>query len=128
MDEEKEREIKFKMWNIKLKEMFEYNILWGNYGQGDGYIGVIPFGESLTKYRYKDNMILIDPHNCKIMQYTGLKDKNGKEIYFDFHIISDGISKTVVHWNSWNLLDDVENGFDDWEIIGNIYDNPELIQ
>ena len=60
-----------------------------------------------------------------IMQFTGLKDKNGKEIYegdimknYDYHFF-------VVEWNKKNARWD--NCFGR-EVIGNIYENPELIK
>lgn len=79
-----------------------------------------------------------------VMQYTGLKDKNGKEIY------EGDILKKIGHWGiriEWGLekgmvvrdLDKVryinkncnmsvyQYELHTWEVIGNIHQNPELL-
>ncbi len=71
-----------------------------------------------------------------IMQYTGLKDRNGKEIYegdilsfvpIDHKKFNNPYPPFSVFWN------DKECGFclwsprEDVEVIGNIYENPELL-
>ena len=80
-----------------------------------------------------------------LMQYTGLKDKNGKEIYEgDIVLIKlDETStwhKTVVGFKKGafiaNLIDKEDyvyifhHGFtgDDFEIIGNVYENKNLLE
>lgn len=64
-----------------------------------------------------------------IMQYTGQKDANGREIFESDIIISDNGIPSVIKWNG--------NGYDagmfqfypeEVEVIGNIYENPELIK
>jgi hypothetical protein len=67
-----------------------------------------------------------------IMQFTGLKDKNRKDIYegdvvkFD----ADYIKPMVVYWNNemtgfYPLISERPNRI---TVIGNIYENPELIK
>lgn len=79
------------------------------------------------------------PHGYEIMQYTGLKDKNGNPIFegdiikYDEDKDEIGIIKFIdgsfdVYSKDENLLYYPENRVPaEWEVIGNIYQNPELI-
>jgi uncharacterized phage protein (TIGR01671 family) len=85
--------------------------------------------------------------DVKVMPFTGLKDRTGEEIYegdiltFDLNEWNRGSLKPKEEWEypKWQVTWDVVNGCWDTgggttaecpiykEVIGNIYENPELI-
>ena len=82
--------------------------------------------------------MLIDPET--VGQFTGLRDKNGTKI-FEGDIVNAGSRKYAVEWVEgylcgWMLCNDVtlfdtsfeKNAQKNYEVIGNIHENPELLE
>ena len=114
------REIKFRAWDKKLKEFNDIlrMTLDGDRIEEDDY-GNMP--------NMKDDIIL--------MQYTGLKDKNGKEIYEgDIVESGDGTAKYKIVFEDGSFLAkslDLKSFYADvstyQKVIGNIFENKNLI-
>ena len=127
------REIKFRAWNIKEKCMYQdvhqaYD--WGACDNGPIKVPATSFGE-----------ITNDNEQWIVEQFTGLKDKNGKNIY-EGDILNVGW-KNIIEFKKEIMMVEYNEllhfcGF--WpfryfnagrpievEIIGNIHENPELM-
>lgn len=140
---------KFRVWN-KLAKVMTYNVCLGNFELKAGetlsnkidWIG-IDYNEPETFICFKDTAT----EYLELMQCTGLKDKNGKLIFegdllkanrtyftsigeikfgldrnehlgffIDWHDKSECIRQDLQYWLPWV------------EVIGNIYENPELLE
>jgi len=114
------REIKFRAWDKNTKVMIDFGSL-------------KDFGYWIHKWYRPKRYILV--------QHTGLKDKNGKEIY-EGDIISNSMGKYPIYYNEEHCQfkakgyrvnsQDIPWDFTEEpyliEIIGNIHENPELAE
>lgn len=132
------RELKFRAWD-EMSNIMHYDFQFIKSGN-EGVDWIVftsdkhPLNDSI-KDPFKD------PHfqyAFKIMQYTNSKDKNGREIY-DGDIVKDlgeNIGKCFWNDNSSGFdidftageMQSVYEASNSIEIVGNIYENPELLE
>ena len=116
------REIKFRVWDKDTRRMYK--------NDSDLKISI----ENNGGYIFAHNAnVVIPPEYIELMQYTGLKDKYGKEIYEGDIVtcLRDGDEQyieCVVVYDIRNLPRALFGSIlISREVIGNIYENPELL-
>ena len=124
------RDIKFRAWDEQNKVMNNEVEFIRSGIDGNDWILF-----KSDKQKLEDGNVLNNPYfqqQIKLMQYTGLKDKNGVEIYegdivaFDNNGFND---KGVVIYDRPCFI--VEGFFlidNSLKVIGNIYENPNLLK
>ena len=145
------REIKFRAWDKAEKKMITHPSLWTMDLEGGLFYGN-------TKMTKNDDVL---NYPIILMQYTGLKDKNGKEIWegdiayltdvtpnpkktlvtikFEKDLVGFGVfmfrAPSDMSWLQYRKVDvstgsiDIEHTYSTFvEVIGNIYENSDLLK
>lgn len=122
-----QREIKFRAWDIPNKRMCLVKDIHFRFDYREDIDG--PVSGIMIQTEDGDDITL----NYELMQYVGLKDKNGKEIY-EGDILRGG--RVVVYG-------EIDGGYESeygigfninpyWpseeEVVGNVWENPELLE
>ncbi|MCP5005777.1 MAG: hypothetical protein GY941_17845 [Planctomycetes bacterium] len=127
------REIKFRAYD-KIKNKMFTKVTVGNTCNGNH--------DDYTAHAYYDDdwLHFDELSDVELMQYTGLKDKNCVDVYvgdivkFNKYIAEIEFPKNefqplfyndyLEEWSSLTFF----KGYENFEVIGNIYENPELIK
>lgn len=141
------RDIKFRAWDKETESMLLLPMQQLMFDYEDGFV------LAFTPYReFANHECFRSSPNLEIMQYTGLKDKNGKEIYEGDIVEANGTkieedikltdktyyktvelrTRFVVVWNDgfsmWDFKNedgciiDIMTRARDYEVVGNIYE------
>ena len=129
------REIKFRAW-----DKIEHQMLFSGI---DYQLRLI---SHICQDEFADESVIgfsrLDWDRFDLMQYTGLHDKNGKEIYEGDIWLMNGIKSQpmivcfdngkFISKSTWGEYLKRDDGYTYWdfidgEVIGNIYENPELL-
>lgn len=134
------RTLKFRAWDKKKnKWLVGYNV--GNLGGFSLFGEVILLGE--WSHVLDTYFLAREGHSSEdlvVMQFTGLTDRNGKEVYEGDLIDYAGLKPLKIEWRNAGFAAPLlpfensdpialsQEGFSAFaEVIGNVYENPELI-
>ena len=131
---------KYRAWDIEFEKMVQVNTLF--------------LDKQTLKVTYENGDVAKDDMNYYVlMQSTGLKDKNGKEIFEGDLITKAGVFNGVVKYGKWEYEEDfgakseslgfyIDNSYKDnpwyepfrytdinsnYEVVGNIYENEDKV-
>lgn len=119
------REIKFRAWDKENKKMMK--------------VSSLSLENKEIAVRENGTYHFFRMQNLELMQYTGIKDKNDKEIYEGDIVVLNNIENDnmcIVRYEhssyrleGWSLREDLSNVEDRFlEVVGNIYENKNLLE
>jgi uncharacterized phage protein (TIGR01671 family) len=125
------RELKFRVWDHDLKEFIEDS-------NADPHICWNGTVYCYERQKEGGDVLVSGIRNLTVQQYTGMIDKDGKEIYEGdiifgkvYYGSENGIGIVVYFTGSFivdwrNQIDDPLDEIPDIKVIGNIFENPAL--
>ena len=125
------REIKFRAWLKEDKKMVNVETM----DFTDKSIQYLKRSEIINAYILRRESF----DDVELMQFTGVNDKNGKEIYEGDIVVLNNIENDnmcIVRYEhssyrleGWSLREDLSNVEDRFlEVVGNIYENKNLLE
>lgn len=124
---------RFRAWDKEFKEMVQ--------------VDALVFDEQIIKATYKNGNVVKEDMKCyELMQSTGLRDKNGKEIFEGDVLCDEGLEQendlvytTVSYRDGTWVCDQITSDdfgycgtlnefINDYSVIGNIYENSGLLE
>lgn len=122
------REHKYQAWHKHLRYMFQ--------------VSAIQFYWFVCEERSVKTWTIDE---IELREYTGLKDRTGKEIYegdivkgtaspmqvlflHGSFVLADKDMQRRDTWTDMRIFEDISQSVTIWEIIGNVYENPDLLE
>ena len=125
---------RFRAWHRELGRMMLIKNMWFQ----DGSVEELELNDAVM-----NDYITVSTDEIELMQTTGLFDKTNKEI-FEGDIVVYKVRKAVVKWHGsyasfiYRFVDELQERVSEWhplflayyhfEVIGNIYENKNLLE
>lgn len=142
------REIKFRTWDTELKEFSEYTNRDPFFSTSSGRIFF--WERTFDGEKYTGDIVLSDTGDRFVLQqFTGMKDRNGKEVY-EGDIVAEKLTPEMIANGDTPIIGSIlfvagafiidgggllyENVYsaspdilEDFLVVGNIFENPDLL-